>query len=55
MENEAYRRGYESEGNPYVSWLNNPYKDKSLEACLWVDGKVQAIIDIREGKYEHGL
>jgi hypothetical protein len=41
---EAYRLGYESTG----SFYDNPYKDGTDEARRWVDGKVQAIIDVRK-------
>jgi len=50
MREEAYKAGYESE--PEKGFLDNPYPDDSDEARIWVDGKVQAIIDIRNGEYK---
>jgi hypothetical protein len=43
----AYDCGYEDEVAG-KGFFDNPYPDNTTEARRWVDGKVQAIIDLRE-------
>lgn len=47
MNEDAFKRGYDDE-LAGVSWLANPYPEKSVEFRRWVDGKVEAIIAVRE-------